>query len=228
MNLKQHEEAKKLRREGCSINEISKILSTAKSNVSVWVRDVKLTSRQAEELRKRGLKKDVIDRRRQTRLDNESSRRGLIIKNAEKEIDLLTAREIWLIGILLYWAEGGKTQRGLVRFSNGDPHMIKFMMVFFKKICKVPKEKFRGYIHIHPHLDYKEAERYWAAESGIPLGQFFKTYRKKNKSSKNLRNSLPFGTMDIYICDTNLFLRIYGWTRGIFNVSEKIFFRKNF
>ena len=120
------------------------------------------------------------------------------------------------MGVMLYWAEGGKTQRGLVRFSNGDPEMIKIMMAFFRRVCQVPEEKFRGYIHIHPHLDHKKAEKYWAVVTNIAQSKFFKTYRKINISSKNKRDSLPFGVFDIYICDTELFLKISGWAKGIF------------
>lgn len=110
---------------------------------------------------------------------------------------------------MLYWAEGGKTQRP-VRFSNGDPEMIKIIMHFFRTACEVPESKFRGYIHIHPHLDHIKAETYWSEVSGIPFGQFFKTYRNKNKSSQNKRNSLPYGVLDVYVLDTQLFYKIQG------------------
>lgn len=116
---------------------------------------------------------------------------------------------------MLYWAEGGKTQR-MVRFSNGDPEMIKIMMAYFRNICDVDESKFRGYIHIHPHLDFRNAEKYWSNVTDIPLGQFFKTYRKQNRSSLNKRNTLPNGVLDIYVLDTELFLKITGWARGIF------------
>jgi len=79
----------------------------------------------------------------------------------------------------------------------------------------VPNEKFRGHIHIHQHLDYKKAEKYWSSLTGIPLGHFFKTYRKPNIASKHKKDSLPLGTMDIYVCNTELFLKIKGWTEGV-------------
>ncbi len=89
-------------------------------------------------------------------------------------------------------------------------------MKFFKRVCKVPKEKFRAHIHIHPHLDIKKAENYWSSISGIPLKQFYKTYSKPNKSSQSKKNSLPFGTFDIYVHSTELFLKIKGWIEGIY------------
>ncbi len=118
---------------------------------------------------------------------------------------------------MLYWAEGSKTNRGVVQFTNSDPEMIKLMMAFFRNICKVPEEKFRAHIHIHPHLDYKSSGKYWSSISKIPLDSFYKTYRKMNKASKHKRDSLPRGTLDAYICDTKLFLRIFGWVTGIYN-----------
>lgn len=209
-----------LRQQGWSMNEIRKKLGVAKSSVSLWVRNIQLTDSQKQQLSEKGIKKEVIERRRITRLTKENARRQIIVDKAKNEIHDLSWKELKLIGIALYAAEGGKTG-GVARFSNGDPNLIKVMMKFFRVICKVPKEKFRGYIHIHPHLDTKRAENYWSSISGIPLSQFYKTYCKQNKSSKNKRDSLPFGTFDIYICNTELFLRMKGWAEGIYkNIIE--------
>lgn len=217
MLKKEKEDSIKLRRKGFSIKEIANKIGVAKSSVSLWVRNIELNSEQIEILSKKVSGIKVVEKRRQTRLKNEKSKRQIILDKAEKQIEKISQKELWLMGVMLYWAEGGKTQRGLVRFSNGDPEMIKIMMVFFRKICKVPEEKFRGYIHIHPHLDHKKAEKYWSNITGISLKKFFKTYRKTNISSKNKKNTLPFGVFDIYICDTKLFLKISGWAKGIFS-----------
>lgn len=208
--------AQELRRQGHSLKEITKRLGVAKSSISLWVRDIELTSEQKMRLIANHTNAEVVERRRATRLRNELGKRNLVISNAQNEISRLSDKELWLVGTMLYWAEGGKTQ-SMVRFSNGDPEMIKIMMVFFKKICKVPKDKFRGYLHIHPHLDYKLAEKHWSKVSGISLDKFYKTYRKMIVSSRGKRDSLPLGTFDIYVCDANLLLKITGWTRGIFS-----------
>jgi len=208
--------ARKLRVEGYSLNEISRTLGVAKSSVSLWVRDIVLSESQENYLKEKGFYREAIERRRTSRLANEKEKREQVILAAEKSITKISSKQLWFLGTMLYWAEGGKTQR-LVRFSNGDPEMIKIMMAFFKRVCEVPDRKFRGYIHIHPHLDYIEAETYWSVISGIPLDQFFKTYRMPNKSSQNKKNSLPYGVFDIYVLDTKLFLKITGWARGIFS-----------
>lgn len=215
MLKKEKKRAIELRHTGLSINEIALDLGVAKSSVSVWVRDVELDSSQIQKLSNKKYEKEVIEKRRLSRLKNEFAKRKIIIDKASGEVSKLSSKELWLVGVMLYWAEGGKTQRGLVRFSNGDPEMIKIMMTFFRRVCHVSEKKFRGYIHIHPHLDHKKAEKYWSSITRIPLKRFFKTYSKANISSKNKKDSLPFGVMDIYICDTNLFLRISGWAKGI-------------
>ena len=216
MRLKEKISARELRKKGWSIKEICQKCNFAKSSVSTWVRDITLTDSQKQQLSEKGVKKEVIERRRTTRLTRENAKRQTIIHEAEKNINKLSAKDLFLIGVSLYWAEGSKTKRGVVSFSNSDPRMIRIMMRFFKEICQVPKNKLRGYIHIHPHLNAAKAERYWSSVSGIPLNQFYKTYRKPNKSSGGKKDSLPFGTFDIYICNTKLFLKIQGWINGIF------------
>ena len=219
MKPKEKNLALNLRKQGWSMNEIKDKLRVSKSSISLWVRNIKLTDDQKRALSQKGLTKESIERRRATRLSRENARRQIIVDAAREEIDTLSELELKLIGVALYWAEGGKTNRGSVQLSNGDPRIIRLMMKFFKKICKVPKEKFRAHIHIHPHLNIKKAENYWSSISSIPLNQFYKTYSKPNKASQNKKDSLPFGTFDIYVHSTELFLKIKGWTEGIYQHS---------
>ncbi|MBW3569439.1 hypothetical protein KY385_04895 [Candidatus Parcubacteria bacterium] len=215
--MKKNEKLKavELRKAGHSIKYISRELEVAKSSVSLWVRSVEISFDKQVRLKSNSHSSETIEKRRASRLENELAKRNAVINEAKNSVKNIDIHALKLIGVMLYWAEGGKTQR-LVRFSNGDPEMIKIMMAFFRQVCIVPEAKFRGYIHIHPHLDYKKAEQYWSELSGIPLNQFFKTYRKKNISSQNLKNSLPYGVFDIYVMDTKLFYKIIGWSQGIF------------
>lgn len=216
MKIEEKKLALNLRKQGWSMNDIKKELGISKSSVSLWVRNVELTKDQKQELSHRGIRKEVIEKRRETRLNRENARRQIIIDNARKDINSISINELKLIGASLYWAEGSKTKRGLVQLSNGDPKIIELMMRFFKEICEVPDAKFRGYIHIHPHLNIEKAEKYWSSASKISLNQFYPTYNKINKSSKNKKDTLPYGTFTIIICDTKLFLKIKGWIEGIY------------
>jgi len=206
--------ARDLREKGWSMNDIKDKLHVSKSSVSLWVRDIELSDKQKQELSRRGFKKEAIEKRRKVILERAEKRRRGVVDRAKSEIKSLSKKDLFLIGTMLYWGEGGKTGQ-VARVSNGDSNIIRVMMRFFREICEVPEHKFRGHLHIHPHLDYKKAEKYWSQLSGIPLSQLYKTYRKKNRSSKNKKDSLPFGTFDVYVCNLDLLLKIKGWIEGI-------------
>jgi hypothetical protein len=89
------------------------------------------------------------------------------------------------------------------------------MMRFFREICEVPEEKFRGYIHAFEHSDIHKIEKYWSNMTRIPLSQFYKTYTKQSSATLSKRQTIPNGTFDIYVCDTNLFLKIIAWIERV-------------
>jgi len=215
MKFNEKTQAVSLRKSGSSIKEIAKKLNVSKGSVSLWVRDIKLTSIQRNKLNARGFSIDAIEKRRINRINNTLQRKEQLMLEAEKEIVTISDHDLKIIGSMLYWAEGRKRGKQVVSFSNSDPLMIKIMMRFFREICKVPRNKFRGHIHVHSHLKSKEAETYWSEVSSIPLNQFYKTYSKPSISSQGKMDSLPYGTFDIYVCDTKLFLRIMGLIRKV-------------
>ncbi len=221
MKLFERQKACLLRKQGKSINEIVKEAGLSKASVSGWVRDIILTKAQRKRISKKGRSFESIERRRASRLFNEKVKRQIIVDNAKKDYARLSLKELKLIGIVLYLGEGAKTIRGLVRLSNSDPAIIKIMMRFFREICNVPENKFNGYIHTFTHANINKTEKYWSKISGIPRNQFYKTYIKPSAASLHKRKTLPFGTFDIYICDTKLFLTIMGWIEKIKDILLK-------
>ena len=53
MKTEKRKQARRLRKEGKSVREITKILNVSKGSISRWVRDISLTSKQVERLNKR-------------------------------------------------------------------------------------------------------------------------------------------------------------------------------
>jgi hypothetical protein len=215
MKIVEKEKARALRKKGYSINQIVKEARLSKASVSVWVRDIVLTKKQKQGLSERGRSVKSIEKRRLIRLFNEQTKRQIIMDRAKKDFTHISLEQLKLIGIILYLGEGGKTRRGMVRLSNSDPLVIKIMMRFFREICNVQKSKFRGGVHTFTHTDLKKTVKYWSKISQIPKKQFYKTYVKPSSASLQKRNTLPFGTFDIYVCDTRLFLTIMGWIEKI-------------
>lgn len=192
------------------MGEIARQLRVSKSSVSYWVRDIKLTNSQRKKLNENGHSIDAIEKRRIARLKTTQNRRKLLVESALKEATSLKFDPLWCVGVSLYWGEGGKTQN-MTRLSNSDPEVIRLMMNFFRKICRVPEQKFRGHVHTFSHLNAASAENYWSRVSNIPKKNFYKTYVKKSSASKDKRDTLQYGTFQIYIHDTKLFFRIMGW-----------------
>ena len=209
--------ARKFRRSGHSVREIAKQTRCSKSSISKWVRDIPLTSEQIKKL------KSNQDKGRAKAANHPNSPKNVwakirsnITKSAAGEISSKCSLDtLKVVGSSLYWAEGYKSGLNMVNFCNSDPCMIRLMMDFFKKVCKVPIAKFRGAVHIHPHLDREKAVKFWSKISGIPIKQFHKTQIAVSKASKNKRDTLPLGTFRIVISDTRLKSRIKGWIKGI-------------
>ncbi|MFZ2357606.1 MAG: helix-turn-helix domain-containing protein [Candidatus Omnitrophota bacterium] len=217
MRAKERKRARELRHNGFSLREIADIIKCPKSSISKWVSDISLTSEQIERLE---LKQDKARAKAANHPNSPKQKwakiRNDIINSGAKEIpSQYSLYMLKLIGAVLYWAEGYKAGVNMVNFSNSDPNMVALMMFFFRRVCKVPEEKFRGMVHIHPHLDAEKAKKFWSKISGIPIGQFHKTQFGISRASKHKRDTLPLGTFRIVVCDTRLLSRIKGWIKGI-------------
>jgi len=218
MKIEEKRTARTLRFQGKSINQIAKESGLSKSSVSGWVRDIVLTKKQREKISERGRSVESIERRRASRLFNEQVKRQKIIDAAKTDFAHISKNDLKLVGTMLYWGEGSKAGNWSVRLANSDPAIIRVMMRFFREICKVQNSKFRAQIHTFLEANIEETRKYWSKVSGIPVKQFYKTYTKPSSASLQKRKTLPFGTLDVYVHDTRVFLTIRGWIEQIKNL----------
>ena len=204
-----------LRKLGKSYGEILKKVKVSKSTLSLWLRDIELTSEQKAELRGRQKSRYEGAKANQRKRIERTKK---IIGESKKEAKLFLKNPLFLMGLMLYWAEGSK--RGeQINFSNSDPRMIKFMMSWFRKICEVPEEKFRIKLYIHSLHCRKDIEKYWSELTNVPLSQFHKTFIKPT-SLKHRKYPLYNGTCAIRISNKDLFRKIKGWRLGILDQFE--------
>lgn len=199
-----------LRKKGVSMRDIAKQLGVAKSTVSYWVRDVVLSTDDLRKLRAKSHSRTAIEKRRTSRMQRHEKERQKIFDTAFSEAPLHLKNPLWCVAVSLYWGEGGKTQRTL-RIANSDPAVIALMSKFFRDYCNVPLSAMRGHIHAFPDTDVQKAIRHWSEVSGIPAKQFFKTYIKNSVATKNKKHTLPYGTCQIYVHDSRLFITMMGW-----------------
>ena len=218
--MNQKKQAKNLRKKGLSVNRIAEKLGVPQSSVSLWVRSVQLSNEQKAVLKSYSHSPLVIEKRRQSRLANESAKRITAINTSADDISHIDKKTLLILGTALYWAEGGKAKLGVARVTNTDPDLIRMTMRFFREVCGVSEDKFRAHIHIHSPEAVDSAEKYWSQISGIPLKFFYKTYTIKSKATKNRRFSLPYGTLEVAVNSIDLHLKILGWIEGLKRQSK--------
>jgi transcriptional regulator with XRE-family HTH domain len=209
MKVKEKQLAILWRKKGMAMGDIAKRLGVAKSSVSYWVRDVKLTSAQIKKLKANSHASVVIEKRRQARLKNTDKRRAEVRRKALLLADELKNQPLWWFGVTMYWGEGNKTQQA--RIANSDPDVIRLMLRFFREVCEIPEQKLHGHVHTFDNTNVSKTEEYWSDISGIPVDKFYKTHVKKSIASKNKRRTLPNGTFQVYVHDTDFFFTLLAW-----------------
>lgn len=146
---------------------------------------------------------------------------------AKKEIGKLTDRELWLIGVSLYWAEGAKEKEKSVgiKFANSDPLMIQLFIKWLLKICGISRENiyFEIYLHDNAKNREKEVKKYWEGITEFTADHFRKTRWKKNKINTKRKNigEKYFGLVNVNI-KKGVYLnrKIQGWVSGICKSCE--------
>jgi len=108
MKLVEKEKARALRKKGYSINQIIRETNFSKASVSIWVRNIILTTKQKKKLSERGRSIGSIEKRRISRLLNENKKRQIITNKAKKDFSDISLNELKIIGIILYLGEGAK------------------------------------------------------------------------------------------------------------------------
>jgi hypothetical protein len=180
------DQARELRTQGLSYNEIVAELGVSKSSVSLWVRDIPCPERFAyvhSERRLEGLRKFNKTR---------SARHAAESETAAAEIGELTDRELLIAGAIAYWCEGAKNKpnhkANRVSFINSDPKLIAFFLRFLA-IAEVNPDDLVLRVYIHENADPGAAQRFWLAITGTKPEQF-RSPVLKHHNPKTLRTNV--------------------------------------
>ncbi len=211
-------EAISMRLKGSSYNEISKRLGVPKSTLSYWFRNLlrsdQITRVNKDIARKVAARNMTIFNKRRSKTAR--LRWKKIQKESMAELSRLSRKDLFLIGVALYWAEGYKRGNWSVIFCNSDPTMIKLIMRYFREICSVPETKFRVQVQIYKNMSLHRTLKYWSSITQLPLRQFMKPIIQVSRVSKFRRgNTLPYGTIRVRINDVILVNRIKGWISAL-------------
>ncbi|MET8112910.1 hypothetical protein [Streptomyces prasinus] len=209
--------ARALRLQGWTYDQIEVELGCSRSSVSLWVRDLpkpdrKRTPEEAAAISRRGWEA-------RSRIRDEERQHAK--ETAKQAIGSLSARELFLVGVGLYWAEGGKDKpydrRENVVFVNSDPGMIKVFLAWLD-LLGVERERLRFTVMIHENADVAGAERYWADLVHAERGAFNKTTLKRHNPKtvrKNVGDSYRGCLVIKVLKGADLYRRIEGSWYGI-------------
>ena len=210
--------ARALRAKGKSIIKIAKKFGIAKSTVSIWCDDIVLTEQQKKQLSYRDWSGPLMGAAANKKKKMDA------IKNFNQEglkyIGKLSARDLTLISIALYWSEGSKG-RGVFSFVNSDPFMIKCICKWLREDVALGDEYFIPRVAINemhkPRIG--KVLRFWSNLLRLPRGQFRSTFFIRNVQKKIYENyDNYFGTLVLRVKkSTNLKYKILGLIEGIKN-----------
>lgn len=202
--VEEQEEARRLRAENRTLQEIADKLGVRKSSVSLWVRDVPFTP----------------SKRRHGPQRRPHAQRTAKLKQIEDldadgraQIGVLSDAAFFAAGIALYAGEGSKTDGG-VRFANTDSTMVRFYCAWLRRFFSPEESRLRVRVYLHEGLDIEKAERHWSDVTGVPIEQFRKPYRAKADPSIR-RNKHEHGCVYVdYYCSTT-HRRVMGLVRAL-------------
>lgn len=215
--------ARELRLAGLTYDRIQLELGCSRSSVSLWVRDLPKPERRdpAEQARLASRKRwehelAVRDRARQ---ETKAAARA--------EIGELTDRELFLVGVGLYWAEGTKdkphARREQAIFVNSDPGMITVHLAWLT-LLGVERDRVTYRVMIHESADVAAAEQYWADLVRADRSAFGATTLKKH-NPKTVRKNTGDGYRGCLVVrvagSTDLYRRIEGAWCGIVGAASE-------
>ncbi len=219
--IEEKQRAIALRKQGKTYSDILRAVPVAKSTLSIWLQEVGMAKAQkqifTEAKRLASLRGGQAKRKQRIEKQQE------IILRSKSEIGPLSKRELFLLGVSLYWAEGSKEKDynpgSPLKFANSDPYMIKLFLNWLEE-ANVDKGRISFDIYLHDNNKYRVSEviKYWSHHTGFSE-KLFRVYFKKNIPSTKRRNINPdtyFGLVRIYIKESSdLVRKINGWVEGI-------------
>jgi len=221
-----------LRKKGFSYSEIGEKLKVPKSTLSLWLKKIKLNDFYAEKLKNRQLETAKENARK--RILKTSAMIEEIKKSSAKDIKEITKRELWLMGIILYWKErlisGSENDiRNGVRFISSDPGLIKLFLKWLNGVGGIGDGEIKFDIFLKSEKkssleSVKEAIIYWSKVTGFAKDNFLnhiyfqKNSRAKSKPSKHrkITKKADQGLLRIRVKSSSMLARqIAGWMKGI-------------
>lgn len=186
--------------------QIRKQIPVSKSTLSNWLRHFPLSEERIVELKRSALlraeakieKYRATMRGKRERKDREEYEK--YFKYFGKGI---SKKSFLLSGLMLYLAEGGKTNNYTASIANTDVRIVKFFIRWLKEFFGVSKNELKVFLHLYEDMDIEKEKNFWKNELDFNKSQLYKPYITKNKRSSFLyKESFRHGTCSVSLNNT--------------------------
>lgn len=206
-----------MRKKGFSYSDIGNRMNIPKSTLSYWLKNIELTPEQIKKLNERKIRTAKLNSLKRVKKILKTIKE--IEDSSQKNIKNISKRELWLMGIILYWKNGNITdfKKGIY-FSNSNPFMIKLFLKWLKEVGNLKDEeiKFDIFIKINNknnlnNLFKEKVINFWSKITGAPKNQFSKIYCQKGNYKK-----ANYGFLRVKVVQSSLLARqVNSWIEGI-------------
>jgi hypothetical protein len=217
------EKCRQLRLAELTYDDIAELTGASKGSLSLWLRDLPRTFPGSKEQRQARLESTCAKNR-----EDRAVRRAAKISSAASAVGPLGDRELFFVGLALYWAEGTKSKpwaiRDRVTFVNSDPSVILVFMRWLALIG-VSLDRCRFRVAIHESADVPGAEKYWAELIGFDVETIYRSTLKRHQPKTTRYNTGESyrGCLVINIAKSaELYRSVEGWWRGVASGVERV------
>jgi len=125
----------------------------------------------------------------------------------KKENLTLEEEKLCLAGVMLYWAEGAKSENySIVDFANSDPAMVSMFMDFLRTIFQIDEKRLRLHLYCYADQNVESLVSFWCNLTKIPSSQLTKPYIRQDfrENGRKMTN----GLIHVRYSDKKLWLEI--------------------
>jgi hypothetical protein len=164
------EEARRLRRQGLSLGEISARLGPPKNTLTLWVRDIELSLEQQEQIHEREIEANGLNRALASQAHREARLERIALAHVKAEqffaqVDNFTQIS-HVAAAMLYLGEGAKAD-GQFCFGNSNPEVIRYWMYLLRSSFELDEAKFCIQLRLRFDQDVAAMQQYWTEVTGI-------------------------------------------------------------
>jgi len=189
-------QAEILRAGGNSIKSIAKKLDVSVGTMHGWISHIPISESQKDRLN--GLSYGRRSKLHKTLLKKGEERRERWREEASKFWNTHNTNPLFMLGIGIYWGEGGKSEKGpRLSVANCDPALLRTWIAWCKAFIG-KKASLRYRAAIYPDLKPSDVARYW--EENIGAKNVACDVAKPSAQSKGIcatKRPLKYGTMTV-------------------------------